>query len=121
MCAGNGDRRAELIFGAQYNEHLGHLLMFGMGGKYVEVIKDVTFRLAPLTREDAEEMIKEVKAYEMLKGFRDIPAADLEALAEGLLRLSQLVTDFPEIQEIDLNPVFAQKDRIVVVDARMLL
>ena len=112
---------AELIFGAQYNEHLGHLLMFGLGGKYVEVIKDVTFRLAPLTREDAEEMIKEVKAYEMLKGFRDIPAADLEALAEGLLRLSQLVTDFPEIQEIDLNPVFAQKDGIVVVDARMLL
>lgn len=112
---------AELIFGVQHNEQMGHLLMFGLGGKYVEILKDVTFRLAPITREDAEEMIREVKAYEMLKGFRDIPAADLDVLVDGLLRLSQLVTDFPEIREIDLNPVFAQKDRIVVVDARILL
>lgn len=112
---------AELILGAQYNEQLGHLLMFGLGGKYVEILKDVSFRLAPITRQDAEEMIKEVKAYEMLKGFRDIPAADLDALIEGLLRLSQLVTDFPEIREIDLNPVFARKDGAVVVDARILL
>ncbi|MCB9297221.1 MAG: acetate--CoA ligase family protein [Lewinellaceae bacterium] len=112
---------AELILGAQYNEQLGHLLMFGLGGKYVEILKDVSFRLAPITRQDAEEMIKEVKAYEMLKGFRDIPAADLDALIESLLRLSQLVTDFPEIREIDLNPVFARKDGAVVVDARILL
>ena len=112
---------AELIFGVRYNEHQGHLIMFGLGGKYVEIIKDVSFRLAPITREDAQEMIQEVKAYKLLKGFRDIPAADMEAIVEGLLRLSQLVTDFPEIQEIDLNPVFAQKNGIVVVDARILL
>lgn len=112
---------AELIFGAQHNEQMGHLLMFGLGGKYVEVLKDVSFRLAPITRQDAEEMIREVKVYKMLKGFRDLPAADMEALIEGLLRLSQLVTDFPEIKEIDLNPVFARKDGVKVVDARILL
>ncbi|MCB0589162.1 MAG: acetate--CoA ligase family protein [Phaeodactylibacter sp.] len=112
---------AELIFGAQHNEQLGHLLMFGLGGKYVEVLKDVSFRLAPISREDAAEMIREVKVFEMLKGFRDIPAADMEAVIEGLLRLSQLVTDFPEIREIDLNPVFAGRHGIKVVDARILL
>lgn len=112
---------AELIFGAQHNEQLGRLIMFGLGGKYVEVLKDVSFRLAPITREDAREMIREVKVFKMLKGFRDIPAADMEALLDGLLRLSQLVTDFPEIKEIDLNPVFARKDGIKVVDARILL
>lgn len=112
---------AELIFGVQYSEHMGHLLMFGLGGKYVEILKDVSFRLAPITREDAKEMIREVKAYEMITGFRDIPAADQEALENCLLRLSQLVTDFPEIREIDLNPVFARKDGAVVVDARILL
>jgi len=112
---------AEMILGAQFNEQYGHLLMFGLGGIYVEILKDVAFRLVPINRYDAEEMIKGTKAYEILTGFRGKPPANIDRLSDSLLRLSQLVKDFPGIKEIDLNPVFATKKDAKVADVRIIL
>ena len=106
------------------DEQFGPMIMFGLGGIYVEVLKNVSlFRIAPLTRLDAEEMISEIRAVKLLRGVRGQPPADLEALTKGLLRLSQLVTDFPEIVEMDLNPlaVFPKGGGTVAMDARLAL
>ena len=111
----------EIIIGANYDEHYGHLLMFGLGGTFVEVFKDVTFRMAPVSTHDASAMVQEIKAFSMLKGFRGMPPRDLVALEECITRLSQLLTEFPEIKEIDLNPVFALQKGVTVADARILL
>jgi len=83
----------------------GPLVMFGLGGIYVNFLKDVSFRLAPLSEPEAGKMMEETKAYTLLKGIRGEEASDIEALKEMLLRVSQLVWDFPEIVEMDINPV----------------
>jgi len=103
--------------------HFGPLLMFGLGGIYVEVLKDVAFRIAPIGPDDAREMIGEIRTAGLLKGARGEPPADMEALVEGLLRLSQLVVDFPEIQELDINPFMVRPagSGAVAVDARLAL
>lgn len=113
----------ELILGMTLDEQFGPVLAFGTGGKYVEVFKDVSFRLVPLRREDAAEMIGEVKGYAILKGIRGEKPRDIEAIADAILKLSKLVIENPEIREIDLNPVFAfEKGRgIAIADARMVL
>jgi len=95
----------EVIIGLKRDTHFGPLLMFGLGGIYVEVFKDVSFGIAPLCAEDALEMIKAVKAYRILRGTRGEPAADIVSLVEVLLRFSQLSVEFPAILEADLNPV----------------
>jgi len=95
--------------------------MFGLGGVFVEVLKDVTFRVAPITREDACEMISEVKAYPLLKGYRNTPPADVEAITEILLNVSRLVMDHTEIKELDLNPVIVYEKGAKTVDARIIL
>jgi len=113
----------EVILGMTRDAQFGPMIMFGLGGIYVEVLKDVSFRIAPLTRLDAEEMINEIRAVKLLRGMRGQPPADFDALAEGLLRLSQLVTDFPEIVEMDLNPlaVFPKGGGALAMDARLAL
>jgi len=111
----------EIIIGVNRDPQFGPLIMFGMGGIYVEVLKDVTFRLAPLSRQDAEEMIREIRTYRLLRGVRGEPPVDFNALTEVLLRVSQLVMDFPEIVELDINPLIALEDRAVAVDMRLVV
>jgi acetyltransferase len=96
-------------------------MMFGMGGTMVEVLKDVSFYLAPLTAEEAKQMLVDTKTYRILKGIRGEEGVDIEAIAEGLQRLSQLVTEFPEIKEIDINPYIVGPAGTVpvAVDARI--
>ena len=110
----------EVIIGAKGNEGLAPTIMFGLGGIFVETLKDVQFRLAPLTEEDAWEMIQSIKGHPVLEGTRGEKPVDRAALVEILLRFSQLAADFPEIAEIDLNPVFAFEESkgAAVVDAR---
>ncbi len=89
----------------------GPMMMFGLGGIFVEVLKDVTFRLAPMSRKDVQEMIAETKAAgTLLRGVRGEPPADINSVIEMILRVSQLVTDFPEIVEMDINPLFAYNE-----------
>ena len=111
----------EVIIGAKANDGLGPTLMFGLGGVFVETLKDVQFRLAPLSQSDASDMIRSIKGYPILEGARGTKPADISKLVEVLVRLSQLGCDFPEIDEMDLNPVFAfEAGRgAVVVDARL--
>jgi acetyltransferase len=111
----------ELIIGAKAEKGLGHLIMFGLGGIYVEILKDVTFKISPVTEVEAGEMISSLKAGALLTGVRGEAGIDRPAVIEMIQRLSQLVTDFPQIQEMDLNPVMAFSDRIIAVDARIAL
>lgn len=111
----------ELIIGAKVEEGLGHLLMFGLGGIFVEVFKDVVFDIAPITTAEAKRMLQNIKAAPLLSGFRGEKGIDKEKVIELLLRVSQLVTDFPAIKELDLNPVFAYEHQSLAVDARILL
>jgi len=113
----------EVILGSSRDPSFGSLIMFGLGGIYVEVLKDISFRIAPLTLEDAESMIREVHSYTILKGVRGEEPSDLEAVKEALLRLSQLVTDFPEILEMDMNPlmVLPSGKGAVVIDSRLTI
>jgi acetyl coenzyme A synthetase (ADP forming)-like protein len=114
-------RGKEVVIGMNRDPHFGPLIMFGMGGTMVEVLKDVTFYLAPLTAEEAKQMLVNTKTYKILKGFRGEEGVDIDAIAESLQRLSQLVTEFPQIQELDINPyiVSAAGTAPVAVDARM--
>ena len=98
----------EVILGMSKDVQFGPLIMFGLGGIYVEVLKDVSFRIAPLSVEDADQMIREINAYPLLRGTRGEKPTDIAALSESLLRLSQLVTDNPEILELDINPLLVK-------------
>lgn len=113
----------EVILGVTYDSQFGHLIMFGLGGIYVEVLKDVAFRLAPLTRREAEAMIREIRTFPLLAGVRGQQPADLDAVIDALLRVSQLVTDFPEIIELDVNPLVVNPvgGGATAVDARIIL
>jgi len=111
----------EVIAGAKTVDGVGHVVMFGLGGVLVEVMKDVVFQFAPLNRTGAQRMIKSTKGYPVLRGFRGREGANTERLIEILMRVSQLVTEVPEIAELDLNPIIAYKDpsRTVAVDVRI--
>lgn len=111
----------EVILGGKRDRAFGPVILFGLGGIYVEVFKDAALRLAPLRPADAAEMIDEIQGSKLLRGVRGEPGVDLDALQDNLLRLSQLMIDLPEICEIDLNPVMASPDRVVAVDARMVI
>ncbi|MEA2689268.1 MAG: hypothetical protein QOD51_1875 [Candidatus Eremiobacteraeota bacterium] len=111
----------EVIVGAVTDQSFGKLVAFGLGGVLVEVLKDITFRLAPATRDDALSMLDGIQAAEMLKGVRGTEPVDREALASIIESVSQLVTDFPEISEVDLNPVFATPKGATAVDVRILV
>jgi len=111
----------EVIVGAIKDPQFGQTLMFGLGGIFVELLKDVTFRIAPITQEEAQEMITEVKAYPLLKGYRNTPPADIDAIVTILVNTSRLIMDYPEIKELDLNPVMAYEKGAKTVDARIIL
>ena len=111
----------EVIIGATRNPQFGPVLMFGLGGILVEILKDVSFRVAPINSSDALEMIMELKAYPVLKGYRNQPAADIDALVEILLKVSTLVIERPRISEVDLNPILVYEKGAKAVDARVSL
>ena len=111
----------EMVCGIATDPQYGPMMMFGLGGVFIETMKDVTFRIAPLSDVDAEEMIKSVKAYELLKGARGTTPAQIDQIQETLLRLSQLVTDFPFIDELDINPLLISEKtgEGIAVDGRI--
>ena len=111
----------EVIMGASKDPQFGPVVMFGLGGIFVEVLKDVSFRAAPISPAEALEMIKEIKSYEIIKGYRGKKPKHVEYLAETISRLSQLITDFPEIKEIDANPAMLYEDDLDIVDALITL
>ena len=111
----------EVIIGAVTDSSFGKLVAFGLGGVLVEVLKDITFRLAPVTREEALSMLDGIQAAEMLKGVRGGDPVNRDALADMIVRVSQLVNDYPEISELDLNPVFATKDGAIAADVRIVV
>ncbi|MFA5363961.1 MAG: acetate--CoA ligase family protein [Candidatus Bathyarchaeia archaeon] len=111
----------EVIIGAVKDPQFGPTVMFGLGGTFVEVMKDVSFRIAPITIEEAKEMISEIKAYPILQGCRGQPPSDLEAIAKILVNTSKLVMAHPEIRELDLNPVIVYDKGAKTVDARIIL
>ena len=111
----------EVIIGMTKDPSFGPVLMFGLGGIFVEVLKDVAFRVVPLEKRDASEMINEIKGKKLLEGYRGEDPADIPFLEETLLKLSELVDQKEGIAEIDMNPVFAYKQGGVVVDARIIL
>lgn len=111
----------EVIIGMTKDPSFGPVLMFGLGGIFVEVLKDVAFRIVPLEKNDASEMISEIKGKKLLEGYRGEDPADIPFLEQILLKLSQLVDKTEGIAEIDMNPVFAYKQGAVVVDARIIL
>jgi len=111
----------EVIIGMTKDAQFGPVLMFGLGGILVEVLKDVAFRIVPLNKRDAHEMIKEIKGYPVLEGYRGHDPADISFLEDLLLKVSDFVDKNPEIKELDLNPIFAYKNKAVAVDARVIL
>ncbi len=111
----------EFIVGAIKDPQFGQTVMFGLGGIFVELLKDVNFRIAPLNTEDAKEMITQLKAFPLLNGYRNTPPADIDALVGILCAVSHLVMDQPEIKELDLNPVMAYPKGAKTVDARIIL
>ncbi len=113
----------ELILGGRQDPHFGPIVLVGLGGIFVEIFEEVVLRVAPISRREAIEMIEELRGSQILKGARGHKPFDVDAIIESLLRLSQLLTDFPEIKELDINPlrVFHQEDGCRALDARMLL
>ena len=111
----------EVIIGAVTDPSFGKLVAFGLGGVLVEVLKDITFRLAPASKADALSMLDGIKAAEMLKGVRGSDPVNREALANLIVSVSDLVNDFPEISELDLNPVFASKNTAIAADVRIVV
>jgi len=111
----------EIIVGAIKDPQFGPAVMFGLGGIFVEVLKDVTFGVAPIAEEEAREMITKVKAYPLLKGYRNLPPADIDAIVKILLNVSKLVTEHQKIKELDLNPIMVYEKGAKTVDARIIL
>jgi acetyl coenzyme A synthetase (ADP forming)-like protein len=111
----------EVIIGMSRDPQFGPLLAFGLGGIYVEVLKDITFRIAPITHRDADEMLSEIRGAPLLHGVRGEAASDLAAVRDALLRVSQLVTEFPEILELDVNPLVVHANGAVAIDVRMVV
>lgn len=111
----------EVIVGSVNDPQFGPTIVFGLGGVFVEILKDVSFRIAPLEERDAREMITEIRGHSILNGYRGFPAADQETIVHILLSASRLVTENPQITQMDLNPIRVYARGALVVDARMLL
>ncbi len=116
-----GSTGVELILGAKKDDQFGPVILFGMGGILAELLKDRSLGLPPLNRALAHRLMEDTKVYKVLRGYRNLPPANMAALEELLIRLSQLVTDFPEIVELDMNPVILQQGRPWAVDARVIV
>jgi len=111
----------EIIIGMMKDPHFGPVIMFGLGGIFVEVLKDISFRVLSIEERDAREMITEIRGYEILKGARGRSPRDIQAIEGVLMKISKLTMENPEINEIDLNPIFVFENGIQVVDARIIL
>ena len=111
----------EVIVGVSKDPQFGPVIMFGLGGIFVELLKDVSFRVIPVERRDVQEMIKEIKGYPLLEGYRGKEPANIPALVEIILKLSRWVEENPKIKELELNPLFAYRDKALAVDARIVL
>jgi len=111
----------EVIVGAMRDEQFGPFVMFGIGGVAVEIMKDVSFRLAPVTREDAHEMMREVKGFPLLTGYRGAGMRDIEAVADVIVKLSGIIENIQGIKEIEINPLIVYHRGAVAVDARTVL
>jgi acetyltransferase len=113
----------EVLVGMNRDPQFGPLVTFGLGGIYVETLKDVTFRIAPFSRREAEEMINEIRAHALLDGVRGKPPMDKKSIVDALLRIGQLVQDFHEIVELDINPlmVYPHEQGAVAIDMRLVL
>ncbi|MFC1957695.1 acetate--CoA ligase family protein [Chloroflexota bacterium] len=111
----------EVIIGMSKDAQFGPVLMFGLGGVLVEILKDVAFRIVPLTQRDAGEMVREIRGYPLLEGYRGQEAVDVAKLEEMIIKVSNFVEQNPDVEELDLNPVFAYSDSAVAVDARVIL
>ena len=111
----------EVIVGTSQDPQFGPVIMFGLGGIFVELLKDVSFRVIPVKRKDAQEMIEEIKGYPLLQGYRGKEPASLTALVEIILKISKFVEQNSQIKELELNPVFAYRNKAIAVDARIIL
>jgi acetate---CoA ligase (ADP-forming) subunit beta len=111
----------EVIIGMTRDAQFGPVIMFGLGGIMVEVLKDVSFRIVPLTRWDAAEMISEIKGHAILMGFRGQPSVSITALEDLILKISDFIAQNPQVKELDLNPVIAYPDSALAVDARIVI
>jgi acyl-CoA synthetase (NDP forming) len=111
----------EVIVGTSKDPQFGPVIMFGLGGIFVEVLKDVSFRVIPVGRKDAKEMIQEIKGYPLLRGYRGKEPANIPSLIGMILKISKFINENPQIREMELNPVFAYKDKALAVDARIVL
>lgn len=115
------EEATQVIVGSVNDAQFGQTILFGLGGVFVEVLKDVAFRIAPLEKRDAREMIHEIKGYAILLGYRGFPRADEDAIVDLILSASQLVTENPQIDQMDLNPAMVYEHGALVVDARIML
>lgn len=115
------EQGVEVIIGMSRDPQFGPVIMFGLGGVMVGILKDVSFRLIPLTEKDACEMIKEIKGYPLLEGYRGQEPCDIHSLERLLLQVSDFIMGNPDIEELDLNPVFVYGDGAIAVDARIVL
>ncbi len=111
----------EVIVGASKDPQFGPVIMFGLGGIFVEVLKDVSFRIIPVSEKDAREMIQEIKGYPLLQGYRGKEPANIPALVQMILKISKFVEENPETRELELNPIFAYPKGAIAVDARIIL
>jgi acyl-CoA synthetase (NDP forming) len=113
----------EIILGIKRDPSFGPVLLFGLGGIFVEIFKDVSFGVAPLSRDEAMHMLEQTRAFKILKGTRGRNPRDIDSIVDALLRLGQLAVDFPEIEELDINPLFVldEGQGSVIGDARMIL
>jgi acyl-CoA synthetase (NDP forming) len=111
----------EVIVGAKRDPSFGPVVMFGLGGVLVEVLDDTTIHLAPITAEEALQMVKEIRGFPLLSGYRGSPKADLESLTAIMVQVSRIIQEIPEIGEIDLNPIFLYEMGAITVDARIIL
>jgi acyl-CoA synthetase (NDP forming) len=115
------DGGIETIAGIAHDPQFGPVIMFGLGGIFVELLTDISFRLIPIERGDAHQMIREIKGYHLLQGLRGRPGVNIGKLEELMMEISNLAIKYPEISEMDLNPILAYPDRVLIADARILL
>jgi len=111
----------EIIIGTKYDDQFGPVIMYGLGGIMVEILKDLSFRVLPITRTDAKKMIEETKSYPILNGARGKPLLDQKSIRKLLLLCSEIIEAYPDIEEMDLNPVIVYESGIAIVDARVIL
>ncbi|MHC1567141.1 MAG: acetate--CoA ligase family protein [Candidatus Syntropharchaeia archaeon] len=111
----------ELLIGSKKDATFGPTIVFGLGGIFTEILEDTSLRICPIEKKDAEEMVREIKGYKILQGYRGEPPADLDAIIDALLKVSDLVTEHEEIAELDINPLFAYEKGVLAVDALIVL